>query len=65
MHSIEAAVVVPIILFLFCGILGLGFQLHDEVRRSADLSEHWEISVMEELWQIDGAQEVKETFYED
>ncbi|MGN0342201.1 MAG: hypothetical protein ACI4DO_05345 [Roseburia sp.] len=65
MHSIEAAVIIPIILFLFCGILRLGFELHDVVKEAADLSEHWEISVMAELRQIDRVQMEEEIFYED
>lgn len=65
MHSIEAAVIVPIILFLFCGILRLGFGLHDVVKEEADLSEHWDISVMEEIRTIDCVKEGKDIFYED
>lgn len=33
--TVEAAIIVPILLMIICGVLWLGFSLHDEVRTTA------------------------------
>ncbi|MBR1391570.1 MAG: hypothetical protein IJ567_09070 [Lachnospiraceae bacterium] len=64
MHSIEAAVIVPIILFLFCGSLYLGFHLHDGVKEAAEWKDRWNISIMKEVRTIDVMMEGKEVLYD-
>lgn len=52
-YTIEASIVVPILLTVWCAILWLGFQLHDEVKETAARQEELQIDTMQEIWERD------------
>lgn len=52
-YTIEAAIVVPLLLMVWCGILWLGYQLHDEVRKTAARQDELEIETMQKIWEMD------------
>lgn len=47
--TIEAAVIVPIILFAFCAMISLSFELHEKVKIAAAERDILEIDTMKEI----------------
>lgn len=52
-YTIEAAVVVPMLLTVWCGIILLGFSLHEEVKETAARRSELEIAVMDKIREQD------------
>lgn len=52
-YTIEAAVVVPMLLTVWCGNILLGFSLHEEVKETAARRSELEIAVMDKIWEQD------------
>lgn len=51
--TIEAAVIVPLILFVFCAVITLSFELHENVKQEAAEREALTIDTMKEVRQQD------------
>ena len=49
-YTIEAAVIVPMILALFCTLIVVSYELHDRVKLAAEESSKNKIECMEEIY---------------
>ena len=49
-YTIEAAVIVPMILAIFCTLIVVSYELHDRVKLAAEESSKNKIECMEEIY---------------
>ncbi len=49
-YTIEAAVIVPMILAIFCTLIVVSYELHDRVKLAAEESGKNKIECMEEIY---------------
>lgn len=49
-YTIEAAVIVPVILAIFCTLIVVSYELHDRVKLAAEESSKNKIECMEEIY---------------